>query len=371
MQHLAQHGVPCFFLLVSLAAPVFGDSPASSPSHPDSRCTWTSSAARSSCSRIATGPSISPRSSAATQPGFFASTPSLANVGFTKSAWWARLTLKNPANAVARGVPAPELSTHRFLDLFEPDGAGGWRHTATGDRQPFGTRPVAHRDFLFPLTLPASSQSTYLPAVRLAGTHRHHPVGAGSRRTDRRRQPGTDGLRHLLWLRIHAAGVEWAGVRGGARRRVPRVFLVRGHFRPVHAGEHRPGLSVPVAGEPAVGKRLPAGTAQCFVDHRAAIFHHDPARQGLHAAAGESGAGAAVAGAGRHGAESGAALLGAGEAGHLPDPDFRGLHDSLRHREPAGGVASREAVRDRLDGIPVRARSSSCSRTLACCRTPS
>jgi diguanylate cyclase (GGDEF)-like protein len=91
--------------------------------------------------------------------GFVAGSARKANVGFSRSAWWVRLTLNNPG-AEARdlylrqGYPLIDL-----VDFYQPS-QGGWHHVATGDRRPFGSRPVAHRDYLFPLSLPAASETT-------------------------------------------------------------------------------------------------------------------------------------------------------------------------------------------------------------------
>ena len=95
--------------------------------------------------------------------GFVAGTPEKANVGFSRSAWWVRLTVHN------QGATARDLYLRQGyplidqLDVYQPQDLGdngGWHHVATGDRRPFGSRPVAHRDYLFPLTLPADSQTT-------------------------------------------------------------------------------------------------------------------------------------------------------------------------------------------------------------------
>lgn len=93
-------------------------------------------------------------------PGFVTGSPAAVNVGFTLSAWWVRVTVRNPDAQprlvyLRQGYPLIDS-----VELFEPEGAG-WRHVATGDRRVFGSRPVAHRDFLFPLNLPAEAQRTY------------------------------------------------------------------------------------------------------------------------------------------------------------------------------------------------------------------
>ncbi|HEX6398150.1 MAG TPA: 7TM-DISM domain-containing protein, partial [Steroidobacteraceae bacterium] len=95
--------------------------------------------------------------------GFVAGTPEKANVGFSRSAWWVRLTVRNQGAEtrdlyLRQGYPLIDQ-----LDVYQPQDLGkdgGWHHVATGDRRPFGSRPVAHRDYLFPLTLPADSQTT-------------------------------------------------------------------------------------------------------------------------------------------------------------------------------------------------------------------
>ncbi|HET7812163.1 MAG TPA: diguanylate cyclase [Steroidobacteraceae bacterium] len=93
--------------------------------------------------------------------GFVAATPKTANVGFSRSAWWVRFTLRNSADQprlvyLEQGYPLIDL-----VDLYEPIGPGTWRLHATGDRRPFDTRDIEQRDFLFPLTLPAGGERTY------------------------------------------------------------------------------------------------------------------------------------------------------------------------------------------------------------------
>ncbi|HEU5137161.1 MAG TPA: diguanylate cyclase [Steroidobacteraceae bacterium] len=105
----------------------------------------------------------------ATNEGFIPATPKAANVGFSDSAWWARVIVRNRGDAsrfvyLRQGYPLIDS-----LDLYEPGPGGAWHRHATGDRTPFGTRDVAHRDFLFPLTLPANSEVTYYLRFRSQG----------------------------------------------------------------------------------------------------------------------------------------------------------------------------------------------------------
>jgi diguanylate cyclase (GGDEF)-like protein len=99
--------------------------------------------------------------SAPANAGFVAATLAAANAGFSRSAWWVRFTLRNAADTTRLVYLRQDYPLIDSLDLYEPTAEGGWRRHATGDRKAFGTRDVAHRDFLFPLTLPAGAESTF------------------------------------------------------------------------------------------------------------------------------------------------------------------------------------------------------------------
>ena len=84
-----------------------------------------------------------------------------ANISFSKSAWWVRLTVDN-ATARNRLVFLREdypLIDH--IELWSPQPDGTWRVVRTGDRRNFGTREFDLRDFLFALSLPASTRQTF------------------------------------------------------------------------------------------------------------------------------------------------------------------------------------------------------------------
>jgi len=93
--------------------------------------------------------------------GFVAATPATANVGFSPSAWWVRLTLRNEGAEPRLVYLRQDYPLIDSLDLYEPLPDFTWRQHATGDRRPFGSRDVAHRDFLFPLTVPAGTERTF------------------------------------------------------------------------------------------------------------------------------------------------------------------------------------------------------------------
>lgn len=77
------------------------------------------------------------------------------NFGFSRSAYWFRVTLQNPGilpQARVFEVQAPLLD---WLDTYLLDADGRvLRHWALGDKRPFELRPVAHRHFALPLQWP-------------------------------------------------------------------------------------------------------------------------------------------------------------------------------------------------------------------------
>jgi len=80
--------------------------------------------------------------------------------GFTRSAIWLRFTLKNPAEKALHYYLEEAWPLIDEIDLFLPDGSGGYRRISTGDYQRFASRPFDHRTFVFPLTLEAGSSIT-------------------------------------------------------------------------------------------------------------------------------------------------------------------------------------------------------------------
>ncbi len=83
------------------------------------------------------------------------------NFGFTRSAWWVRVTVANTDDAERHVMLREDYPLIDYLDLWAPERNGGWRHTATGDRTVFSTREFTHRDFIFDLDLPANSERQF------------------------------------------------------------------------------------------------------------------------------------------------------------------------------------------------------------------
>lgn len=85
------------------------------------------------------------------------------NIGFTPSVWWVRLTLRNDSPHRQSVMLRQNYPLIDYIELYSKGADGHWQQLATGDRRPFADRPLAHRDFVFPLTLAADSeQSIYL-----------------------------------------------------------------------------------------------------------------------------------------------------------------------------------------------------------------
>ncbi len=87
-----------------------------------------------------------------------ADTAALA-LGFTRSAYWLRLTLRNPGNTALPRLLVLDNPTTSRVHAFFPEG-GTYRSVLTGSDTPFATRPYPNRNFVFPLTLPPRAEQT-------------------------------------------------------------------------------------------------------------------------------------------------------------------------------------------------------------------
>jgi diguanylate cyclase (GGDEF)-like protein len=158
------HGARRLFaiVLVSLAGPAVGDSPTAIVLEPGAPVRLEKLAGQVEIYEDRAGDlDIQAVSALPPDGGFVVATPAAANIGFSQSAWWVRITLNNPADTDRLVYLRQDYPLIDSIDLYEPAADGGWRHTATGDRQPFGSRAVAHRDFLFPINVPANTERAY------------------------------------------------------------------------------------------------------------------------------------------------------------------------------------------------------------------
>lgn len=85
-----------------------------------------------------------------------------ANFGMTRGAIWLRIQLRSPAGSAPEWLLELAYPPLDHLELYSPDGRGGWQRQVGGDREPFTQRPLAHRNHVLPLSLPAGEATVYL-----------------------------------------------------------------------------------------------------------------------------------------------------------------------------------------------------------------
>jgi len=93
-----------------------------------------------------------------------------ANFGFSNAAYWVAISLHNPTLEPQGVIIRQDYPLIDHLDFWHPTVEGDWRHIATGDRQPFDSRPLNLRDFVFPVTLPPNTTQTYYLRYQTAGS---------------------------------------------------------------------------------------------------------------------------------------------------------------------------------------------------------
>lgn len=84
-------------------------------------------------------------------------------LGFTHSAYWLRLTLRNSSDVALQRMLVVENPLISHVQAQLPNTQGGFQAINTGGDTPFATRVYPNRNFVFPLTLPAhAEQVVYL-----------------------------------------------------------------------------------------------------------------------------------------------------------------------------------------------------------------
>lgn len=92
------------------------------------------------------------------------------NYGYSASAFWLRLDLHNPSPASQLRLLEVAYSALDYVTLYGMDGEGHWYKMATGDKYPFANRPLAHRNFVFPVTLPPEKLTRIYVRVESLGS---------------------------------------------------------------------------------------------------------------------------------------------------------------------------------------------------------
>ncbi|MFC7287518.1 diguanylate cyclase [Herminiimonas glaciei] len=82
--------------------------------------------------------------------------------GFTKSAYWFRFEVLNPAAIPHDMVLVMRTAWLDTISIYQPDGAGGYKETRLGDTLPFSARLHPHPQFLLDLQARPGPQTYYL-----------------------------------------------------------------------------------------------------------------------------------------------------------------------------------------------------------------
>jgi two-component system, sensor histidine kinase LadS len=85
---------------------------------------------------------------------------SALNFGFTHSAYWLRLTLRNPGDENLERMLEIAYARLSSVEFYQPVADGSYQSWLTGRVVPFASRPYKNRNFIFPVSLPAHSEQT-------------------------------------------------------------------------------------------------------------------------------------------------------------------------------------------------------------------
>lgn len=81
-------------------------------------------------------------------------------LGFTRSAYWLRLTLANTGTTPIERMLVVDNPRISHVQLYQPDSLGAYQSISTGCDTPLTTRAYPNRNFVFPLNLAANSEQT-------------------------------------------------------------------------------------------------------------------------------------------------------------------------------------------------------------------
>ena len=89
--------------------------------------------------------------------------------GYTRSAYWLRLTVRNTGNLPLERMLELGYAGLSSVEFYQPAGRGAYQLVSTGSALPFSTRPYKHRHFVFPVILPAHAEQVYYLRIQAAG----------------------------------------------------------------------------------------------------------------------------------------------------------------------------------------------------------
>ena len=97
--------------------------------------------------------------------GGFAATEDL-NFGYTKSAYWLKLHVRNSGASTAHRMLEIGNWGLEYVDFYQPLPDGSYQSIQTGSMLPFKTRAHSNRFFVFPLQLPAQFDGVFYLRIR-------------------------------------------------------------------------------------------------------------------------------------------------------------------------------------------------------------
>jgi two-component system, sensor histidine kinase LadS len=80
------------------------------------------------------------------------------NLGYSSSAYWLRFSILPALDAPKQWLLEIAYPSLDSVEVFAPDGSGGYIRRQAGDHQPFSARPYAHRNLVFPLSVMRGQQ---------------------------------------------------------------------------------------------------------------------------------------------------------------------------------------------------------------------
>lgn len=88
-----------------------------------------------------------------------------ASFGYSRSAWWLRASVTNTSDQPRDMMLRQSYVLLDYFDLYVVHQGRVLKRWTTGDTLPYSTRPIPHRDYLFPLTIkPGQTLDIYLRA---------------------------------------------------------------------------------------------------------------------------------------------------------------------------------------------------------------
>ena len=88
------------------------------------------------------------------------------NFGYSDSSYWIRFTLQNSSATSSKLFLEINNATLDDIQFHQPLETGGYYSNQTGELYPFSTRPIEHRNFVFPVEIAAYSSNTYYIKIK-------------------------------------------------------------------------------------------------------------------------------------------------------------------------------------------------------------